>query len=562
MIRLFRQTPRRLTHFNSHKPQFSNFKISYYHEETNSKIEKNLTELTESDISTLYSSKQTAPKQFKHADFPNSEAHFLTEKHSGEKNSSTTRKFLVKHMLNNPEKFGKFKLLNGKYLNSEYTLIMVSEKFGVINFSEAEGGFNHLQSALNLVFPSVKMQSFEVQGFWLINPELFDQNFDKMVEEKKLSEKSFEETDFQKITEILLVLLRSRKTESALNVETSEPVAPIQPAKNSAENITNIIKNLNQSGEISKYDTSATKKSFDYTLSAEIKASLPSFRKIPQAEVYKNVEDFNVATETEPKVIELHPDVFAHPMPDIRLLHECVKWQETYKLVDDTHRMKRDENFADPDNPWRMNSGHTRRKDLKGPTMFLGTSRHAVSGPWSMFTEFSEVKQAMAIRHALTVRFVQGDLEVFSQKPSMVKDVEHLLIVAGEFTAPKGMVEGICADSDKINILPVVGLNVLSILKHEKLAIHESVVRTIERNLLQWEQRYPFGSEEDFGDSERHNFYTDSSPIQQSISPKHHNLAYDQIELDSGNKAWKNQHNMEPAVSNEEMWRSKLPAEE
>lgn len=527
MIRLFRQTPRRSTHFNNHKPQFSNFKISYYHEETNSKIERNLTELTESDISTLYNSKQTAPKHFRHADFPNSEVHFLTEKHNNSERPSTLRKFLVKHLLNNPDKFGKFKLLNGKYLNSEYTLIMVSEKFGVINFSEGESGFDHVQSAMNLVSPGVKIHNFEVQGFWLVNPDLFDQNFEKMVVENKLEEagKALTEAEFQKIAEILLVLLRSRKTEAAVKLDASEPVTPT--AKNSAENINNIIQNLNQSGEISKYDTSATKKSFDYSLSAEIKNSIPSFRKIPQAEVYKNVEDFNVATESEPKVMELHPDVFTHPMPDIRLLHECVKWQETYKLVDDTHRMKRDENFADPDKPWRMNSSHTRRKDLKGPTMFLGTSKHAVSGPWSMFTEFSEVKQAMAIRHALTVRFVQGDLEVFSQKPSVpFKNVEHLLIVAGEFTAPKGMVEGICADSDKINILPVVGLNVLSILKHEKLAIHESVVRTIERNLLQWEQRYPFGSEEDFGDSERHNFYSDSSPIQQSISPKHHNLAY------------------------------------
>ena len=78
-----------------------------------------------------------------------------------------------------------------------------------------------------------------------------------------------------------------------------------------------------------------------------------------------------------------------------------------------------------------------------------------------------------------------------------------------------------------MNILPVVGMNVLSILKHEKLAIHESVVRTIEKNLLDWERRYPFGSEEDFGDTERHNFYTDCQPIEQSIpGMKSQDIAY------------------------------------
>ena len=37
---------------------------------------------------------------------------------------------------------------------------------------------------------------------------------------------------------------------------------------------------------------------------------------------------------------------------------------------------------------------------------------------------------------------------------------------------------------------------------------------------------------------------------------------YDQIELDSNNKAWKHQHDMEPAISNEELWQAKLPSEE
>jgi len=289
-----------------------------------------------------------------------------------------------------------------------------------------------------------------------------------------------------------------------------------------------------------------------YTLSLP---DLPGFREIPNAPI---VDASSSSKGTQTRTIELHPDVFTHPMPDIRLLHECVTWQETYKLVDDTHRINRDENFGDPRKPYRMNTSHTRRKDLKGPSMFLGTSKHAISGPWSMWSEFSEQKQAMAIRHALTVRFVQGDLEIFHSMPTMPKANEHLLIIAGEMTAPTALIQD---DSKNVNVLPVAGLNVLSILKHEKLAIHHAQVRTIEKRLLDWERRYPFGEELDFSDTERHNFYVDSEHIEVSIPGKKH-LAYDQTELDGTNKSWHKQNDMEPAISANEEYKARLPAEE
>ena len=68
----------------------------------------------------------------------------------------------------------------------------------------------------------------------------------------------------------------------------------------------------------------------------------------------------------------------------MRLLHECVNWQETYKLIDYTHRILRDDNFGGKARPWGRDQGRTRVKDSKAPNKVLGTSKFAYSGPWSM----------------------------------------------------------------------------------------------------------------------------------------------------------------------------------
>ena len=190
--------------------------------------------------------------------------------------------------------------------------------------------------------------------------------------------------------------------------------------------------------------------------------------------------------------------------------------------------------------------------------MILGTSKHAFSGPWSMYTEFSEFKQAKAIRHALTVRYIQNDLEIFDVGYTSPSTNEHLLVIVGEYSCPKTFHN----PSPFVNTLPVVGLNVLSILNHEKLAIHVSVVRAIEKRLLSWEKRYDFGNEFDFGDTERHNFYVDGDHISVGVNRKQSDVAFDKVELDGKNKSLDEQHQMEPAFTYYDLYKRSLPMED
>jgi len=165
----------------------------------------------------------------------------------------------------------------------------------------------------------------------------------------------------------------------------------------------------------------------------ELPKHLPKFRHIPKVPLSGGT--------TKDDHIILHPDIFAIEHPDIRLLKQAVTWQETYKLVDMTHRVWRLENFGSKNKPWRLNSGRTRRRDERGPSSLLGTTKGNFSGPWSMWSEFSEDKQCEALIAALTVRYAQGDLVIFDGDRLLEREdksnKDYVLTIVGDLLVPK-----------------------------------------------------------------------------------------------------------------------------
>lgn len=225
---------------------------------------------------------------------------------------------------------------------------------------------------------------------------------------------------------------------------------------------------------------------------------IPNFKHIP--EVYLNNQIPTSDNAENLKKIVLHPDVFAIQHPDIRLLQQAVTWQETYKLVDMTHRVHRFENFGSPDKPWKRNIGRTRRKDEKSAHSVMGTSRNAFSGPWSMWSEFNEDQQMKALISALTVKYAQNDLVIidgtelkpanfYYSEQELAGQENYILTIIGDIIVPPEFV----SESQYQNSLPVTGLNTLSILKHDKLHIHVSAIGKIQERLLSWGKRYPIG---------------------------------------------------------------------
>jgi len=267
---------------------------------------------------------------------------------------------------------------------------------------------------------------------------------------------------------------------------------------------------------------------------------LPKFRHIPVVPLVTKNE------AADPDQITLHPDVFGQEHPDMRLLKQAVTWQETYKLVDMTHRVWRPENFGDSKKPWRLNTGRTRRRDQKSPMSILGTTKGNFSGPWSMWSEFPENKQVEALAAALTVKYAQGDLVIFDAQEvdpgfweaRYGQDTNYILTIVGDLTVPQKFV----SDSKFFNSLPVTGLNVLSILNHDKLHIHISCVGKIQKRLLDWRTRYPLGQQEDFEESERHTFYTDSQHVEARPDWRRGDTVLDQVEADGKSYKYQDQN--------------------
>lgn len=266
----------------------------------------------------------------------------------------------------------------------------------------------------------------------------------------------------------------------------------------------------------------------------ELPKHLPKFRHIPKVPLSGGT--------TKDDHIILHPDIFAIEHPDIRLLKQAVTWQETYKLVDMTHRVWRLENFGSKNKPWRLNSGRTRRRDERGPSSLLGTTKGNFSGPWSMWSEFSEDKQCEALIAALTVRYAQGDLVIFDGDRLLEREdksnKDYVLTIVGDLLVPKNFI----SQSKYNNVLPVTGLNVLTILNHDKLHIHLSAIHKIQQRLLDWRTRYPIGEYENFEMSERHNFYSDSEMVEARADWNKGDVVLDQVEADGKSYKYKDQH--------------------
>lgn len=297
--------------------------------------------------------------------------------------------------------------------------------------------------------------------------------------------------------------------------------------------------------------------------------NLPNFRHVPTVELVTCGSGQIQKEEEDKTVITLHPDIFAIEHPNPKLLKQAITWQETYKLVDMTHRVWRYENLGDGKKPWRLNTGRTRRADQKTPTSVLGTTKGNFSGPWSMWSEFCEDKQVDALIAALTVKYAQGDLVVFddhdtsdastlaSSQPSPRSspyldffdnqqqksgEENYVLTIVGDILVPKRYI----SNAKTFNSLPVTGLNVLSILNHDKLHIHINYLDKIQTRLLDWKKRYPINNDanafDNFEMAERHNFYSDSNHVEARPDWRRGDTVLDQVEADGKSYKYKNQH--------------------
>ncbi|CAH1791036.1 unnamed protein product [Owenia fusiformis] len=195
-------------------------------------------------------------------------------------------------------------------------------------------------------------------------------------------------------------------------------------------------------------------------------------------------------------MIDLHPDIFnANPRLDV--LHRNIMWQRAYRRISYAKTKSRAEVRGGGRKPRpQKGSGRSRQGSIRAPQWRGGGVAHGPRGPKSYYymEDFNMRVQGLMI--ALTVKYAQNYLHVVDNFDIPTEDPEYLqdildhrkwglsaLLVDDVDMAPTNMALA-CSNVKHINIMPVYGLNVYSMLKHEGLILTLAAVEKIEERLL------------------------------------------------------------------------------
>lgn len=228
--------------------------------------------------------------------------------------------------------------------------------------------------------------------------------------------------------------------------------------------------------------------------------------------------------------VELHPDLFAcHPRMDY--LHDCKEWQEKYREVDYSWAPTRAEMGRGKKKPWpQKGTGRARHGSTNAPQWKGGGIAHGPRGPRALFRKINHTVRLGALTSALTIKQVQNRLLIvkdfsipYPEQSSFqeiltenrIQDETALLVFANdEYADESSNVFSAVAECSKINLMPLVALNVWSLLHHDWLVLTSSALDDLERKVTWHLQRYHCVDKP-------HNFYCDLPfQVKETILPE------------------------------------------
>ncbi|KAM3924072.1 large ribosomal subunit protein uL4m [Leptodactylus fuscus] len=214
--------------------------------------------------------------------------------------------------------------------------------------------------------------------------------------------------------------------------------------------------------------------------------------------------------EDEPtSLVQLHPDVFDVP-PRIDVLHQVVTWQRNFKRISYAKTKTRAEVRGGGRKPWaQKGTGRARQGSIRSPLWRGGGVAHGPRGPTSYYYMLPMKLRVLGLKTALTTKLAQRDLhiidsiEIPSPDPQYLIDLfsrrhwgESVLIVDVNEDMPENILSA-TVNSKKINLIPAIGMNVYSMLKHDTVLLTVAAVDFLEEKLLWHDSRYaplhPFG---------------------------------------------------------------------
>ncbi|KAK9507391.1 hypothetical protein O3M35_007256 [Rhynocoris fuscipes] len=208
------------------------------------------------------------------------------------------------------------------------------------------------------------------------------------------------------------------------------------------------------------------------------------------------VENLNTPEEKKLGLIDLHPDVFG-VMPRIDVIQENIRWQKMYKHVSYAHTKVRAEVQGGGRKPWpQKKTGRARHGSIRSPLFRGGGIIHGPRSPTTYFYMLPFYKRVLGLTSTLSVKHAQDDLhivdslEIPTEDPQFLEDLIQernwglsVLFIDDADIMPKNIT--VATDHIKhMSLMPVYGLNVHSMLKHETLVLTLSALEKIEERIL------------------------------------------------------------------------------
>ena len=200
---------------------------------------------------------------------------------------------------------------------------------------------------------------------------------------------------------------------------------------------------------------------------------------------------------TKRGLIELHPKIFGDfPRPDV--IADNVKWQKEYRQISWLNLKSVQEMGGHNKKPWpQKGTGRARHGSKRSPQWIQGGWSHGPRGPETKFYMLNFWLRLKGLTSTLSCKHSQNDLiivDTLEDFPSDdPKELEKYfddrswgpstLVIDSTDLFPRNI--SLASEGfNHVNLMPVYGLNVYSMLKHETLIMTIGAVEEVEEKIM------------------------------------------------------------------------------
>ncbi|EAT48256.1 AAEL000701-PA [Aedes aegypti] len=207
------------------------------------------------------------------------------------------------------------------------------------------------------------------------------------------------------------------------------------------------------------------------------------------------IENLDTIEEQKLGIQQLSSEVFG-AAPRIDIVHQNIEWQRKYRFVSFSHSKTRNEVRGGGRKPWPQKGlGRARHGSIRSPLWRGGGIAHGPRSPTTHFYMLPFFSRVLGLVSTLSIKLAQDDLHIVrdldipTEDPQYLRDLVQerawgpsVLFIDSSDIMPRNISAG-ADEIDHINLMPVYGLNVYSMLKHDTLVLTKSAAEEIESKL-------------------------------------------------------------------------------